>query len=186
MVAGSNPARGASKINHLAGLFGGCLGAVFRLAHSLHTIRGTNSPFRCGVGSRRRRGSLAGRFLDRTGLSHGRGSLVAVVKEPAAFRGFSTRGARAVLEVARIRVAPRCHRRGGADGVTPHTSPHGDQPQSLIQGGAIFRRACFETKPLLEIPDEEHYRSVHCGWRPLDCGRRTKQRSLYRRGQEGG
>jgi hypothetical protein len=27
-----------------------------------------------------------------------------------------------------------------------HTSPHGDQPQPLIQGGAIFRKARFKTK----------------------------------------
>ncbi len=45
----------------------------------------------------------------------------------------------AAHKVARITIAICFHRRGGADGFTSHTSPHGDQPQPLIQGGAIFR-----------------------------------------------
>jgi hypothetical protein len=55
-----------------------------------------------------------------------------------------------VLEVARITIAFCFHRRGGADNSTPHTSPHGDQLQPLIQGGAIFR--WFATKPIAETP----------------------------------
>jgi hypothetical protein len=43
-------------------------------------------------------------------------------------------------KAARITIAICVYRRGGADGFTSHTSPHGDQPQPLIQGGAIFRR----------------------------------------------
>jgi hypothetical protein len=55
------------------------------------------------------------------------------------------------LKVARITIAFSVHRRGGADGFTSHTSPHGDQPQPLIQGGAIFRRLATKTKPPLGI-----------------------------------
>src|SRR5256885_8678715 len=34
--------------------------------------------------------------------------------------------------------------------LTPHTSPHGDQPQPLIQGGAIFRGLANRYSPISE------------------------------------
>jgi hypothetical protein len=61
-----------------------------------------------------------------------------------------------VLEVARITIAFCFYRRGDADDFTPHTSPHGDQPQPLIQGGAIFRGGCR--------PSGGRFRSAE--WRP--------------------
>ena len=43
-----------------------------------------------------------------------------------------------VLEVARITIAFCVRRRGATPMSALPTSPHGDQPQPLIQGGAIF------------------------------------------------